>query len=77
MTAIQGVMPHRADGAGERLGATDDLSAYFATFRQSIRAALWPVWPNNLGVGDMEIINATIRAIDELVERRRADDCGM
>ncbi len=60
----------------ERRGEVDAMR-YFAWFRSSIRYALWPLWPNNLGVGDDEIIEAVRRIVDELVERQRADDGGM
>lgn len=78
------LMPNRMNGnpspteADLTTGAPDEFaSRYFSWFRRSIRYALWPVWPNNLAVGDDEIIEAVRKAIDELVERRRNDDGGM
>ena len=36
-----------------------------AEFRQELRSALFPFWPNNMGVGGDEIVDAVRRAVEQ------------
>lgn len=53
-----------ASGFRQRDAAMEELSTMFGLFRRDIRHALFPVWPNNLGVGNDEILEAIHRLVD-------------
>lgn len=49
----------------------DDMRKHYVALRQGLREALFPVWPNNPGNDDNEIIEATSTAVKELVGKRK------
>ena len=64
--------PDKVRGILDALEAAEqqvaDLTKDYADFRRGVRSALWSSWPNNLGVGDTEIIDAVARCVAALRE---------